>query len=488
MNLRDKARIAQQTGNAPAANDIYIPVVTNLSESAPGTITIDPVTRLEGHLAVKLDRKDGLISQARATGTLYRGFENMLNGKDMRDASHVTQRICGVCPVAHAQAACLAGEAAAGFTAPANARIVRNLVNGADFLHSHILHFYHLNLMSYMAGPEMPPWTPTYTADMRLNASQTSNLTQHYLQALGARRTAHEMGAILGAKLPHTAVFEMGGVTAFPSQNDLSNFRGRLVQVKDFIDNVYVPDAELLAAVYSDYFQIGRGYSNLLAYGVFDLTDSGSSKLLKRGRVVNGSTAVESVDLHQITEYLGNSWYDGTAANPASGATAPNPDKPDAYSWLKAPRYSGAPYELGPLARMWVNGDYRNGISVMDRHLARAYEAAKIAQAMLGWLDEIQPGQPFYMDYNTSASGSDIGLTEAARGALGHWVTLSAGLVTRYQIITPTCWNCSPSDDSGQPGPLEHALTGAPLVDPDQPVEALRIIHSVDPCLSCAVH
>ncbi|MBD3669150.1 MAG: nickel-dependent hydrogenase large subunit, partial [Gammaproteobacteria bacterium] len=127
-----------------------------------------------------------------------------------------------------------------------------------------------------------------------------------------------------------------------------------------------------------------------------------------------------------------------------------------------------------------------NGVSVMDRHASRAQEALKVAQAMNGWLDELQAGQPVYSGF--SGSGSGFGWTEAPRGALGHWVEFSGGAITRYQVITPTCWNASPRDGANQPGPMEQALIGTPVKDADRPIEALRVIHSFDPCLSCAVH
>lgn len=173
-----------------------------------------------------------------------------------------------------------------------------------------------------------------------------------------------------------------------------------------FIQDTYLPDAQALAATYADYKHIGRGYGNLLAYGCFDLNSSGSSKLLQRGQAANGSASVQAVNVQSITENMTYSWYKSptlampfydsmtpipVSQNPAVGVTNPvDPaTKPRAYSWLKAPRYGGLPYETGALARMWVNGDYRTGISVMDRHLARAAETLKVAQAMLTWADQI---------------------------------------------------------------------------------------------------
>lgn len=456
----------------------------------PTTITIDPATRLEGHLKVQVENDGSHVTTARSSGMMFRGFENLLIGKDPRDAAHITQRICGVCPTNHAMAACLAMETAAGLSVPANARIIRNLILGADFLHSHILHFYQLALPSFVQGPAMPPWTPAYTSDMRFSAEQSAGLVGNYVQALSIRRQAHEMGAIFAGRLPHTVAYEYGGVTSVPTGSMVQRFRAYLGPIIAFIDGPYQADVDLLASVYPDYYDIGRGYAHLLAFGVFDLTTDGSSKLLARGRAADGSASIQPVDLGAILEQTAYSWYSDSSAgrNPAGGVTAPDANKTDAYSWLKAPRYGGAAYEVGALARMWVNGDYRRGVSVMDRHQARAKETSKIAHAMSGWLDQLELGAPVFAVANVPRGGAGIGLTEAPRGALGHWLSMSEGAVAHYQILTPTCWNCSPRDSASLPGPLEKALVGTPVTDPAQPVEVLRVVQSFDPCLSCAVH
>jgi len=310
------------------------------------------------------------------------------------------------------------------------------------------------------------------------------------VMSLEARRRAHEMGAIFGGRVPSPHTFHAGGFTAVPTAERVREFRNQLEYVTTFIERVYLPDAEALAEVYDDYRQVGGGHRNLLAYGVFDLDAQGASKLLAPGRVRNGSTNVQSVAPPDITERVLNSWYENATddRNPASGETAPVYPKTKGYSWLKAPRYLDEPFEAGPLARMWVNGDYREGISVVDRHLARAYEALKVARAMAEWLHELDEGQPVYSNYGDPMTGTGVGLTEAPRGALGHWVSIDNGLLSHYQVITPTCWNASPNDGAGFSGPMEQALIGTPIIDPDRPVEALRVIHSFDPCLSCAVH
>jgi hydrogenase large subunit len=249
-----------------------------------------------------------------------------------------------------------------------------------------------------------------------------------------------------------------------------------------------VPDVLTVASVFPAWYTIGRGCGNLLSYGVFDLNAAGTSKLLARGRYTD--TQLSNVDPAQINEYVKYSRYSAASGNknPAVGETVPDPAKANAYSWDKSPRYLSKVHEVGPLARMWVNGDYRRGISVLDRIAARAVETKKVADAMDGWLNQLVPGGPTYTVNNVPPSGTGVGLTEAPRGGLGHWITVNNAKVTRYQIITPTAWNASPKDDLEQKGPIEQALIGTPVVDVNQPIELLRVVHSFDPCLSCTVH
>ena len=455
---------------------------------------IDPVTRLEGHLKIEVtvDAVNGVqqVVDARATGTLFRGFEMILLNRHPWDAQHLTQRICGVCPVSHGMASVLALDAASGVTAPDNARIMRNLVLGSNFIQSHILHFYHLAVQDYIDGPSMPPWQPSWSADKRIDQNTSATLVNHYVTALDMRRKAHEMGALFGGRLPNPPTYIPGGFTTTPRTERIVEFRRYLEELLPFIQDVYMKDVDALASIYDDYSSIGRGPGNLLAYGVFDLDSNDNTKLLKRGRLPNSSSKVGSVDVNAISEQVTYSWYTDSTNNlkPSSGSTIPQYPKGEAYSWLKAPRYGGLPYEVGPLARMKVNGDYTRGISVMDRHLARAAETLKIAQAMRTWVDELKVGGPVYTSAPVPSSAASYGLTEAPRGALGHWLKISNGKIAQYQVITPTCWNASPRDGNGNRGPIEEALIGTPVENIDEPIEVLRVIHSFDPCLSCAVH
>ena len=460
----------------------------------PKVVTVDPVTRIEGHLKieVEVDFVKGQLEvvDAWSTGTLFRGVEKILENRHPWDAVPITQRICGVCPVSHGMAAVKAIDDVSNLTVPANGRLLRNLVLGANFVASHMLHFYHLAALDYIEGPDMQPWEVAWTSDVRVSKAVSDQLVQHYLQALALRRKAHEAGAIFGGRLPAPPAYIPGGFTAVPKGSDLTKMIAYLDELIPFIQDTWLPDVQLVASFYPEYLTVGRGPGNLLAFGVFDQNDQGTQKLLARGRVVGGGTQVDPVDEQAITEDVVWSWYDNAAnhQHPSSGDTQAQFPKGDAYSWLKAPRYGDQPYEVGPLARMWVNGDYRKGISVMDRHAARAEEALKVAQAMKQWVGQIQIGQPVYQSHNLPQNGSGVGLTEAPRGALGHWVRIYEKKIQKYQVVTPTCWNASPRDGGGVRGPVEQALIGTPVHTLKEPIGLLRVVHSFDPCLSCAVH
>lgn len=457
------------------------------------TITVmDPVTRIEGHMKVEvaIDTVAGQqqVVDVHCTGTLFRGFETLLKGRIPLDAPIITQRICGVCPVSHGQASVLALENVSYWLPNTNARLLRNLTLGANFIQSHILHFYLLAALDFVDGPSGSPWAPAWQVDMR---SGLADVSAHLPGAITARRKAHEMAAILCGRMPNSSSYLPGGFTSVPSAGEIDNFQQYLEELTTFITDTYIPDVEAVGNAYSDYFEIGKGCENLMAYGVFEMSDNDSSRLFPPGYCIDADTEIrKDFTSNNITEAVKYSWYSNNESNltPMQGETNPQYPKSDAYSWLKAPRLSQKPFEVGPLARMWVGGKYQNGISVMDRHVARALEAQIVAQNMADWLNDLTPNQTaFERDYE-QYSGVGVGMTEAPRGALGHWVEIEEGRISKYQVITPTCWNASPRDDRNIAGPMEQAILGTPVEDPDQPIEVLRIIHSYDPCLSCAVH
>jgi hydrogenase large subunit len=504
-----------------------------------GTIIIDPVTRIEGHLKIEAVVEGGEVKEAKSSGTLFRGIELILRGRDPRDAQQLTQRICGVCPTGHATAAALNLDSAFGIAdkIPDNGRIMRNLILGANYLQSHVLHFYHLAALDYVdvtaaAGyegtdpaltsvkrfidrGELGPFVPRYEGDYRLPPEVNRQAVAHYVRALDIRRKAHELSAVFSGKMPHNVGIVPGGVTETPTVDKIASFLWRLNEIRHFIDNVYLPDVLAVAGCYGDHFEIGRGCGEYLAYGVFDM-DGGEADLTKRDRFLPGGTISaadlrpNALDAAKIHEEVRHSWYADSSSgrNPSQGETSPQLGKDGAYSWLKSPRYDGQVHEVGPLARMLVA--YARGhegakalidgalaqlgapvtalLSALGRHAARALEAKLVADAMADWVLQLKPGEPVCAEYELPDEAEGMGLTEAARGALGHWVSVKDKRIASYQCVVPTTWNASPRDDRGQAGPIEQALQGTKVRDEENPFELVRIVRSFDPCIACAVH
>jgi hydrogenase large subunit len=473
---------------------------------------VDPLTRIEGHLRVEVVVEDGAVVEARSGGTLYRGFEQILAGREPLDAVQLTQRFCGVCPTAHAVASCQCLDDALGIMPPDNGRIIRNLIQGANYIQSHILHFYHLAVLDFVRGPDFPPFIPRYEADYRMPKAASDEIVSHYVQALHIRLKAHEMSAVFSGKMPHCASVVPGGVTVTPSVDKVTTFLWRLKELRDFIDNVYLPDVVTVAEVYRDYGDLGAGCRNLLSYGAFDLDNEPDVGKRRRffpmGTLRDGK--VGTVEPSRITEDVKFSWYSSPShLTPGSGETTPDPKKPTGYTWLKAPRYDDTVYEVGPLARAMIaraSGSHPaqaklldeslgrlrlkadNLCSVIGRHLARAVETKILADAMADWVLQIKLEQPVATPYVMPEQAHGRGLWDASRGALGHWIAIRDRKIERYQAVVPTTWNASPHDDRGRPGAIEQALIGAPVKDAANPFSVARIVRSFDPCLACAVH
>jgi len=306
--------------------------------------------------------------------------------------------------------------------------------------------------------------------------------------------------------MPHEVGIVPGGVTEKPTEDKITNFLWRLNEIRRFIDNIYIPDVLAVAKSYDDYFSIGIGCKRLLSYGGFHLPNG---KFFKSG-IICPDLKREPFAKENITEDVKHSWYADcdSGKNPAQGQTKPDLVKKRAYSFLKSPRYEGKVCEVGPLARVvgnYVQGDTKTtqlvdsaiaelgaGVdalfSVLGRHAARALEAKLIAEAMVDWLQQLKPGQPAIVDSEIPDEAEGAGLTEAPRGAVGHWITIKDKKIDRYQVITPTAWNASPKDDQDQPGAVEQAIIGTKVKDKDNPFELVRIVRSFDPCLACSVH
>jgi hydrogenase large subunit len=508
-------------------------------------IVIDPITRIEGHLKIEAVVESGVVQDAKSCGMLFRGLEILLRGHDPFDAQFIAQRICGVCPTTHAMAATLNLDSAFGIAdqIPDNGRIIRNLIQGSNYIQSHILHFYHLAVLDYVditkvaqyegkdaglssvkdfitramnAGDMsmLGPFYPRNEGDYRLSDEVNIDATAHYVEALDMRRLAHEMSAIFSGKMPHNVAIIPGGVTEAPTVDKITNFLWKLNQLRQFIDNVYIPDVLAVASAYPDYFSIGKGCGNLLSYGVFDLESkekdlSRRSRLLRQGVVSLPDLELGALDPSKITEQVTSSWYqNGPALYPGDGETDPDGSKSGAYTWIKSPRYDGKVYEVGPLARMVVNYVAGNStvkqavdgvlsyfgvglealFSVLGRHAARALDCKIVADKMADWLLELKPGEPICVEYQTPVESEGMGLWDGPRGALGHWMRIKNSRIENYQCVVPTTWNASPRDDRDQPGTMEQAIIGTEIRDEANPLEIGRIVRSFDPCLACAVH
>ena len=498
-------------------------------------IVIDPMSRIEGHLKVEAMVDRGIVKEAEVSGTLFRGFEIFLKGRHPWDAVRLTERVCGVCPAVHGTASAQNLDAALGVTGsvPHNGRIIRNLILGANFLQSHILHFYALAALDFVdvtavadyAGNDpdlqsvrnfiergaLAPFVPRYEGDYRLTKEQNIELTKHYIQALRMRAIAHEALAVFGGKMPHDVGIVPGGVTCGPTTDKIMAVVSKLRVISEFTENVWLPDILAVARAYPDYFAIGKGVEDYLAWGAFDEDLHADLTLRQRyfpnGVVIDGKLG--KADPANVMEHVRHSWFaEEYAARPSEAETVPEPAKAGAYSWLKSPRYNGKVVEVGPLARTMVaylggNAGCKAEVdavlsaldatpdalkSVLGRHAARAIETKRLARMMTEWALSLKPGEPFCVEAKVPAKGAGFGCVDGPRGALGHWIEIEDKKIARYQLVVPTTWNASPRDADGVPGAMEQALIGAEVKDAENPFELARIVRSYDPCLACAVH
>ena len=527
------------------------------------------------------------VTKASSSGTMMRGIEIIVRNRDPRDVWAYTQRNCGVCTWVHAIASTRAVEDALDITIPPNAQLIRNLMSAAWMIPDHVMHFYHLQALDLVNLPNALNANPAATAalQMQISPTRTTNNTAayfsevqaklaafvtsgqlgiyngwwshpgyklppeadllafaHYLEALAWQREVVRLHAILGGKNPHPMALVGGVPCAISVDANLNDYAGgrtaldkagldliqaKITEIRDFVDQVYLPDTLAIAGFYKDLATLGEGLGNFLSYGEFPKI--GGGKLFPAGVILNRNLAtVQSVNVKfqsQIQEYVSHSWYDYTAGkntplHPFVGETNPNytgPTPPYAhldtnasYSWVKSPRWKGKPMEAGPLSFMLVA--YASGnaavktlvdsslaqlglpqsalFSTLGRTLARTLMSKIVADEMQSWYDQliarIQSGDfntfnqnksdpanwPANAKNNVGVSGA--GTTEAPRGGLAHWVTIKNSVVDNYQVIAPTTWNGSPRDALGQSGAFEAALVGHQLFNPSQPLEILR--------------
>ena len=346
-------------------------------------VVVDPVTRIEGHLRIEAEVEGGTVKDAWSSSTMFRGIEIILKGRDPRDAWAFTQRICGVCTTVHAIASIRAVEQAIGAAPPPNARLLRNLIIGAQCVQDHVVHFYHLHALDWVdivsalsADPvktsslaesisDWPLSSPKYFAGVRdrikgfvdrgqlgpfanaywghpayrLPAEANLMAVAHYLEALDWQREFIRMHAVLGGKNPHLQSFLVGGMATPVDPNSQAALNaGTIAQLKtliatarDFVRRVYIPDLIAIAGFYTDWAGHGRGVGNYMVYGEYPENDSARPPLFLPGGIIRNRdlSKVETVDPAQITEYIAHSWYDyqggnDTPLHPFQGETRPN--------------------------------------------------------------------------------------------------------------------------------------------------------------------
>ena len=547
-------------------------------------ISIDPVTRIEGHLRIDCELDNGKVKKAWASGQMWRGIELILKDRDPREAWIYTQRICGVCTTVHAIASVRAVENALNLEVPLNAQYIRNILMAAHAIQDHIVHFYHLSALDWVDVTSALKADPKKTAALaqgisswHLNSAQEFSQTQtrlksfvdsgqlgiftngywghpamkltpevnllattHYLQALDVQRKANMIVSIIGGKTPHIQNLAVGGV-ANPINTDspttltverLYYVKTLIDELGDFINNVYFVDVCAIGAFYKEWTTYGAGITNYLSMPEYPQDSKGTVFDLPGGYIPGGDISKfhpikgfnDDYIKKGVQESVKHAWYDGNANHhPWEGETNPlYTDFQDdgKYSWVKAPTFYDKPAQVGPLANvlcMYAAGHQatrkytdkalstisslaggtvpiRALHSTIGRHAARAVRAAILHETLQKqWqnlIDNIAGGDTKTFNKPEFPTGEvrGVGLHEAPRGLLSHWVVIDKGKIKNYQAVVPSTWNSGPRNANDEPGPYEASLVGTPVADPQKPLEVLRTVHSFDPCLACAIH
>lgn len=381
-------------------------------------ITIDPITRIEGHLRIDVEVDGGAVTNAWSSGQMFRGLEIILKGRDPRDAWHFVQRICGVCTTVHALASVRSVENALGLEIPLNAQLIRNLVQSIHCLHDHIVHFYALSALDWVdvvsaldADPvatqklaeslsdwpgnsskrfaavkgkvkalvesgQLGPFANAYWGHSAMKLPPEANLmaVSHYLEALDYQRKATTALAVISGKNPHIQNLSVGGVTAAINLDNeatlnierLNRVRQLLTEVRDFVNKVYLVDVAAVGALYAEWLPYGAGVTNYLAAPDMPTNAAATEFDLPGGTIMGGdlasvkafSTLDDPYFKDNVEESIARAWYDGDwQKHPWEEDTAPKYTDFDAdgrYTWLKAPRFEGKPMQVGPLSQMLI--------------------------------------------------------------------------------------------------------------------------------------
>ncbi len=477
---------------------------------------VGPFNRVEGDLEVKLEVEDDRVSDAWVVSPLYRGFEQMLQGKDPMDALVYVPRICGICSVAQSVAAANALAGVQGVTPPPNGELASNLILANENVADHLTHFY-LFFMPDFAREIYQGESWFAAAQARFKAVEGSAAKE----VLRARAEFLHLMGLLAGKWPHSLALQPGGTSRAVEIQEKARILSILFGLRQFLEQTLFGDAleniiELSSAAALDAWigkaspqssdfrhflhiaeslnlqGLGRAADQFMSYGVYP---NQGERLFAAG-IWNGEAGV--LDQADIREDISHSWmhHQTEPKHPFEGVTQPSAEAPGAYTWCKAPRLDGQVMEVGAIARQVVNGHplirdlvAQNGGNVRNRVVARLLEIALLVVAMEDWARALQVKEPFCNHAGMPDEAQGYGMIEAARGSLGHWLKVRKGRILNYQIIAPTTWNFSPRDANGTPGALEQALAGAPVREGEKdPVAVQHIVRSFDPCMVCTVH
>lgn len=475
-------------------------------------LSVDPVSRIEGHMSVSTVVDGGRVSKVRIAGNMYRGLERLLLNRHPVDSARIAQRVCGVCHEVHGISSITALEQIYRVVPPHNGQVLRDMILGLHIVTDHLLHFYNLCSPDYIDYTAAAGYTGN-DAEMRnisdwIGSSGTKfvinktpgdyvrdkgtarRFALHYFQTLKIRAEAASGLALIGGKVPFIHALLPGGITTEITTDTLMKYYRVLSDTAAFVNEAFIPDVMELAERYPEYFRIGGAYDTFYAH---DSLKSKKGYLFTSGVIVGGEK--RAFDYKMVKEFLNSSYY-----NPDG---SPNESAKGAYSWIKAPRYNGFPLETGPLARAAVSDDSgfrqllarfgQNSIrsSVMGRLLARAYESRKICNYLFERSEDFVLGKPTiaHVDLQKKLTGEGIGFSLAARGALIHHIKAYDGRVTEYKMIVPSTWNFGPTA-AGKHGVAEKAVLGTPVRfgGDSGSIEVGRVIRSFDPCTACSVH
>ncbi|MCP3688224.1 MAG: nickel-dependent hydrogenase large subunit [Gammaproteobacteria bacterium] len=485
-----------------------------MSDDKPTRTILGPFSRVEGDLEVQLEVDQGFISKAWVNAPLFRGYEQILQGKDPRDALVYTPRICGICSVAQSVATSRAIAQAQNLSPCKNGALSTNLILATENMADHLTHFYMFFMPDFARDCYARKSWFTDTS-LRFKA-QTGEVSR---QVLPARAAFLHLTGLLAGKWPHSLAIQPGGSTRPLGAEERVRLQTMITGFRCFLqETLFTAELEAIAELDSEqalesfieqypggdfarFLRIaddlnlsatGRASDVFMSYGAYANNDN---HLFQAGVWDQRNMPLET---DTIREDISHSWLNQHAGpkHPFQGSTIPDDDDSNGYSWCKAPRLQGRAVEVGAIARQLVDGHplivdlvNRSGGNVRNRVIARLLELALVLPAMESWAKQIQPGEPFYKQAELPDEARGVGLVEAARGSLGHWLRIKNGKILNYQIIAPTTWNFSPRDASGQPGALEQALEGIESSEEQHTNATIQhVIRSFDPCMVCTVH